>query len=509
MLVTNVAASADGLLTTLVKDTLQVTGGVVDGTVGLAGTVVSGTVDALGNVIDGTGHVVGRVVTTPGTAVVTDGGGVFMMGSTYDVYSHSVDTRNGDLKLAVDAAEQTGKITNAQANDMRADLARISAAENEARADHTFTFEESLAVARELDSFNNRLATLISVQPFRQLVALDSAGNARIFVTTPARGVNSTVTSTRTVSDQNGVRSTTTVTSNTSGPVTSAALFSILDNRRYQLDKMIGDANASGALTADRTSQMQAQSDHVRLLMLDRGHVLTQDQALKIAQELDALDSALAATLKVSAMTPLTVVDATSGTTRIVSDQFGNVIAVNDVGPDIYIKTLEGRRIELENTIAAGQASGSISAAHARDLRAELDRVAQLQAGEAATDFTYVTALPLAMSLDYVGSQLITVAPTITYVPLINGSRFAIIGGRVVMLDDVMVRRADLESKIARLRANGKITTSQSNNLRAELGRIAILEKQLRAQGSFTYKGSRELYNRFDKVGSRLDSYQS
>jgi hypothetical protein len=326
---------------------------------------------------------------------------------------------------------------------------------------------------------------------------------------TPERGGSSTVTSTRTVSDENGVRSTTTVTSNRSGPITSAALYSILDNRRYELDKMIGDAHARGALPNDKTSQMQAQCDHVRLLMLDRGNVLTSDQALKIALELDALDTALASALNVSVMTPLTFVDTTDTTTRKFNDQFGNVIAVTDVGPDLFVQTLEERRLQLESSIAAGQASGSISAAHAHDLRAELDRVAKLQQGQPATEFTYVTALPLARSLDYVGSELITVAPTITYVPLINGSRFAIVGGRVIMLDDVMVRRADLESKIARLRANGKISAAQANSLRAELGRIAIVENQLRAQGSLTFKGSRELYNRFDKVGSRLDRYHS
>lgn len=518
LLTTQVAASADGLLTTLVKDTLGVGGavvggtlGVVGGTVGLAGNVVSGTVDAVGNVIDSSGHIVGRVI-TPGnssTEVITANGGTVLLGNTYDVYSYSVDTRRNDLNRAVDAAEVAGKITTVQASDIRADLARIARDENNAVSDHVFTFEESLAIARELDLVNSRLATMISVQPFGQLVALDSAGTARIFVTTPGRGSNTTVTSTRTVSDESGVRSTRTVTSSSSGPITSGALFSILDNRRYELDKMIGDAKLHNALDSAKAMQLQAQADHVRLLMLDRGKVLTSDQALVIARELDTLDSDVALALKVSAMTPLTIVDTSNGTTRIMSDQFGNVIALSEAGPDIYIKTLEGRRVELENAIAAGQASGSINADRSRALRAELDRVAKLQANEQVTDFTYVNALPLAMSLDYVGNELTTVVPTITYVPLISGGRFAIIGGRVIMLDDVMVRRADLESKIARLRANGKISESQANNLRVELSRIAVIEKQLRAKGSFTFRESRELYNRFDRVGSRLDSYQA
>ncbi len=527
MLITQVAASADGLLTTFVKDTLQVTGNAVGGTLGLvggtvglagdavgvAGAVVSGTVDSVGNVIDGSGRIVGRVVTqdqlvtspvSGSSQVITNYGGSVLLGNTNDVYSYSLDTRTSDLGRAVDAAESAGKITSSQAIDMRGDLARISSNEINAQSDHLFTFDESIAIARDLDKVNNRLATMLSVQPFGQLVLLDSAGNARMFVTTPRRG--GTVTSTRTVSDINGVRSTTTVTSNTS-PITSGALFSILDNRRYALDRMIGDAKLRNTIDARTAMQLQAKADHVRLLMLDRGHVLTQDQALTIARELDTLDSDVSVALKVSTMTPLTIVDTTSGTARIVSDQFGNVIALSDAGPDIYIKTLEGRRLELESTIAAGQASGTISAAQAQNLRAELDRVARTQTESGVTDFTYVNALPLAMSLDYVGNQLITYSPTITYVPLINGSRFAIIGGRVIMLDDVMVRRADLESKISRSLATNKISTSQANSLRAEMGRIAIIEKQMRLKGSFSFRESRELYNRFDRVGSRLDSY--
>ncbi len=526
MLITQVAASADGLLTTLVKDSLQITGGVVGGavnvaggtiglvgdTIGIAGNVVSGTVDALGNVIDGSGRIVGRVVSpdhivaTPAvgaTEVVTSYGGNVLLGDPNTVYSYSIDTRTSDLGKAVDAAEAAGKITSSQATDMRGDLSHISMNEIYAQADHIFTFDESIALARDLDNVNNKLATMLNVQPFGPLVLVDSSGNDRMFVTTPRSG--STVTSTRTVSDSNGVRSTTTVTS-TDGPVTSGALFSILDNRRYELDKMIGDARLHSAIDVQTATALQAKADHVRLLMLDRRHVLTQDQALNIARELDSLDSDVAVALKISTMTPLTVVDTASGTARIVSDQFGNVIALSGAGPDVYIKTLEGRRVELENTIAAGQASGSITATQAQSLRAELDRVAKAQLGS-SSDFTYINALPLAMSLDYVGNQLISFAPTLTYVPLINGSRFAIIGGRVLMLDDVMVRRADLESKISRFLATGNISERQATILRGELGKIAIIEKQMRGNGSFSFRESRELYNRFDRVGSRLDSY--
>jgi hypothetical protein len=510
MLIAPVAASADGLLTTFVKDTLQVTGDVVGGTVGLAGSTISGTVDSVGNVIDTSGRVVGHVIlpNQMKSGVTEYGDKVILLGSTNDVYGYSLDTRLSDLRKAVDAAESQGKLGSAQASDLRQQLASISTNQINAQSDGVFTFDESLAIARDLDKVNVGLANMISVQPYGQLVAIDGSGTARIFVTTPHRNA-STVTSTRTVSNGVDTTSVTTVTSTNAQPMSSGAMFSILDNRRYQLDKMIGDAKIRGTITESQDTELQAKSDHVRLLMLDRGAELNSQQAVKIARELDALDSDIASALKTTSLQPLTVVDTTSGNARIVSDQFGRVIAISEGGPDIYIKTLEGRRLDLEARLAAGQASGSIAAQQARDLRTELDRVARVQASQRSNEFTYVDALPLAMSLDYVGQEIVQVIPTYSYAPLINGSRFVIFDGRVVMLDDVMVRRGELESKIARMRATGRLSARQAATLRADLSKIAIVEKQMRAKGALTFKDSRELYKDFDRVGSRLDGYHA
>lgn len=501
MLIAPLAASADGFLTNFVKDSLQITGdavggtlGVVGGTVNAVGNVVSGAVDSAGNVVDRSGRIVGRVITPdqlPARGVTTYGGTI-LLGSTNDVYSYTLDTRHSDLRNAVNAAEAAGKINSAQANQLRADLSAIATNEINAQSDRLFTFDESLAIARDLDRVNTNLATLLSVQPFGQLVAMENGGVARIYVTTPQR--NSTTTSTRTVTV-------------TSSQPSSGAVFSVLNNRRFELDKLIGDAKLRGALVGNRAIDLQAKSDHVRLLMLDREGVLNQQQALKIAGELDALDAEVAAALNTSRLTPLTVVDTTSGTQRIVNDQFGNVIAITEAGPDVFVKTLEGRRLELEASIAAQQAAGSLAAEQARNLRAELDRVAQLQARENATGFTYVNALPLAMTLDYVGQELVHVVPSTTYVPLIDGHRFVVIGGRVVMLDDVMVRRAELESKISRMLATSKISSRQAAMLRSDLSKIATVERQMRFRGALTFADSRNLYNRFDKVGSRLDGF--
>jgi hypothetical protein len=524
LLIAPATALAEGVVTTFVKDTLQVTGNaaqgagdMLSGSVRVGSNAIAGTVDALGNVVDGTGRIVGRVI-APGssssTSVVTTSGDTLLLGNTNDVYGYSLDTRLGDLRKAINTAENGSRITNSQAADLRIDLDRIAKDEIDAQRDQVMTFDEALSIARDLDGVNGKLATMTNSQTFGQLVVLDGSGVARIFVTSPRvanASSNSTVTSTRTVTDDNGTYTRkTTVISGNGGAISNSGLYSVLDNRRYELDRRIGDAMLRQAIDAQKAAQLQASLDQVRneLMLVPGGSSLTDVQALKIAGELDTLDGSVATSLKIAALSPLTVVDTGSGAARIVADQFGNVIGVREAGPDIYIKTIDTRRLDLEKMLVSGLTSGAITADRAAELRAELDYVARTQS-QGAGDFTYINALPLAVSLDYVGNELRAIVPTITYVPLIDGTRFIIIGERVIMLDDIMVRRAELESKIARKLIHGKITASQASNLRAELGSIAVVEQQMRAKGSLTFRDSRELYNRFDKVGSRLDGYHA
>jgi hypothetical protein len=75
-----------------------------------------------------------------------------------------------------------------------------------------------------------------------------------------------------------------------------------------------------------------------------------------------------------------------------------------------------------------------------------------------------------------------------------------------VMLDDIMVRRAELEGRIARELATGRLTSTEAARLRVQMDSIASMETRLRADGYLTYKESRLLYQSFDRVGSRLDS---
>lgn len=202
-----------------------------------------------------------------------------------------------------------------------------------------------------------------------------------------------------------------------------------------------------------------------------------------------------------------TTVDGVTTTTETTTTK---VVPGAEVTTDVFVTTLEGRRLQLEAAIAAGQAAGTITDAQAKAWRAELDAIARAQA-EGKSSLTYTAALPLAMSLDTLGDAIRVVSPKLVYVPMISGQRFIVEGGRVIMLDDIMVRRADLESKISRELALGHLTRSQARELRAELEQIADLEASMRAKNGaagFSVTDSRTLYKMFDKVGSRLDGYR-
>lgn len=327
--------------------------------------------------------------------------------------------------------------------------------------------------------------------------------------TQPTLIAQSTERSTSSVTE-NGVTTTTRTVTTSINPISSDALVSVLNARRYDLDKLIGDGLVSHAISADTAVGLQSELNQVTadwVSARSTGQAMTMHQAVAIARELDALSNHVAVALGIAPLSRLTASSSPEGTAQIAFDQFGHVIGLNSASPDIYFGTLNARRLQLENTISIGLAEGTLTQEQAADLRADLERVARAESENRSTTFTYVNALPLALSLDEVGDQLKTETHTITFDPLISGNRFVVSGGAVIMLDDVMVRRAGLESRIARGLARGRISAEQASSLRDQLSGVADRESQMRSSGGLTFRDSRTLYEQYDKVGLRLDSF--
>jgi hypothetical protein len=195
--------------------------------------------------------------------------------------------------------------------------------------------------------------------------------------------------------------------------------------------------------------------------------------------------------------------------TTTTTQQPGSTVVISSIKPELFVTTLDGRIQDIQRVIASGQASGAISEDRAHVFRQELDRLSALEAQGRAGQMTYVQALPIAIELDQLSDRIAVITPGQTLTPLVSSNRLVLTTGQLVQLDDVMVRRAGLEGKIAQQLAAGKLTPDEAASLRQQMDDIARTEAQMRASngGELSLRDGRTLYGQFDKVGSRLDRY--
>lgn len=178
--------------------------------------------------------------------------------------------------------------------------------------------------------------------------------------------------------------------------------------------------------------------------------------------------------------------------------------AVNKVVIDanVYKSQLQSRQNRLRAVIAANIANGTLTAEQAARYRAELDRLASIEASlDSSKQLTYERVLPLAYEYDLISSNL----KVVDLQPIVQGSKFVLSESHVYAIDDLMARRAGLEAKISMQLVNGKLTQAEADRLRGMLNHVATIESQYRADGEITDREAKNLYGEFDKVGSAID----
>lgn len=175
--------------------------------------------------------------------------------------------------------------------------------------------------------------------------------------------------------------------------------------------------------------------------------------------------------------------------------------------PGMLFGTITTRREELNKLYADALAQNALAEAEKNLLRAELDRIAAEEA--LAKSLTGVAAsskvVILARDIDTLGDRFNVVLKKPVFVPIIEGSHFTIVEGKVVELDDVAKRRWELEGKINKFYLENRISASTAKNLRSRMDLIATQEAGMRADGNLDLKEGRILYGEFDKIGSDLD----
>jgi hypothetical protein len=199
---------------------------------------------------------------------------------------------------------------------------------------------------------------------------------------------------------------------------------------------------------------------------------------------------------------PTTVVTTTDAPVAVVP---GSVVYLRTAPPTVLVTTIEGRRKDLEKTIDQAHQRGEISAAQCEAMKLELRRIAQ-ETG--SNTISYPAAVMLAQDLDLIGQQYRTVVATSpTYVPIITGSRFTVSTGQTYELDDLSVRRANLEARVTKALLKGRLSSGRAAELRIKLASIGNEANLYLADGRMDPKESRRLYDAFDRVASQLERY--
>ena len=172
--------------------------------------------------------------------------------------------------------------------------------------------------------------------------------------------------------------------------------------------------------------------------------------------------------------------------------------------PMLLVTTLEGRRKDLDKSIDEARDRGEISSQKAEAMKRELKRIAK----ETGTGtISYSRAVMLAEDLDLIGTQyrtIVTTAPA--YVPIISGSHFVVYNGQILELDDLSVRRVDLEARVTKDLLQGRLTDAQAANLRDQLDNIGNEAAFYRADGNLDFKEAKRLYRDFDHVATQIEN---
>jgi hypothetical protein len=216
-------------------------------------------------------------------------------------------------------------------------------------------------------------------------------------------------------------------------------------------------------------------------------------------------------TLGAPATTITTTPDAvTTSTTTVAPIQIagttGGTVYFRTAKPEVLVMTIEARRKDLDKMIDAAHAKGNITEKEAEAMKKELRRIAK-ETG--SNTITYERAVAYARDLDFIGTRVGTVVVTgvPVYQPIIAGSHFAVYNGQIYVLDDLSVRRSDLEARIIKDYIQGRLSEDRADKLRNELDSIGATQAVYSATGELDPVSSRKFYKEMDQVASELEKY--
>lgn len=210
----------------------------------------------------------------------------------------------------------------------------------------------------------------------------------------------------------------------------------------------------------------------------------------------------VAASLGITSFALSLILSASASAETVVKEQY-----ISTYDPGVLVTTITTRRSQLDKLYADAVAKNLFEQADRDLLRAELERIAAEEAVVRTLQGSLASSkvVLLARDLDTIGERMNIVLKQPVFVPIVEGSHFTIMEGKVVELDDVAKRRWELEGKISKFYLERRISADQANSLRKRMDVIASTEAGMRSDGDLSLIEGRKLYGEFDKVGSDLD----
>lgn len=155
---------------------------------------------------------------------------------------------------------------------------------------------------------------------------------------------------------------------------------------------------------------------------------------------------------------------------------------------DTLVSSIDSRRVQLDAMITQALSSGTIDAAQAATLRAQLEKISSDETTykQGSRVLTYTEALYLATGLNAIQNQLVLLAHVPTIAPLI-GPKFMSVDGQVIMVvDDLDYRRMKLSQRVDDEYTAGRLSDNQVSTLKEQLNTAAALESKYRKNGKLS-----------------------
>lgn len=265
-------------------------------------------------------------------------------------------------------------------------------------------------------------------------------------------------------------------------PVKVSSIWQTLENRRQKLDHLVSKYAFTGKLNETEAGNLRHDLDLIESkIVYGASHrVSSLVTVTELAQNLDKVASKLNLFTKAVVLPNLVVVDTTTNAPRLITGVFGDFIAVDKIDAKLFRKTLALRKAKLKGILSSGQTTGTISEWQANNLRAELDRLSRLEEDIANDGFiTREKAIRLALEYDHVRNEISRLVDLYDVSPMVRGSRIILTDNKVVAMDDIMVRRANLEDKISHNLASRNITNGPSPRAEREARHSSKVRREL------------------------------